>query len=231
MTQRTAGLDLDWEMVDGPAMTYWLAELPAIPGYPDSAPDVADGGAIAEVFPGSAMLGGYTFFLSIAVPDNGQCVLTNEDFHIPNADTAEEAMGEVESLSLEEISDKVAESGYAPTDTTASRKPRHATRRKADMSLDWVRMGDDYGATLPAVPGYQGSYPDEVRVCSRSNDDDVWLFEMLIGVGDDQVPLYNYDFGIPYGGSADEMMDAVENLDPQDIADVLGDFGFAPDED
>lgn len=105
------------------------------------------------------------------------------------------------------------------------------TQRTAHLDLDWEKNGDDYVAQLPAIPGYQGSYPNEVRVASRPKDDDVWLFEMLIGVGDKQVPLYNYDFGIPYGGSADEMMDAVENLDPQDIADVLGDFGFAPDED
>lgn len=157
---RTASMDLDWEMVDGPAMTYWLAELPAIPGYPDSAPDVADGGAIAEVFPGSAELGGYTFFLSIAVPDNAQCVLTNEEFHIPNADTAEEAMDEVESLSLEEISDKVAESGYAPTDVTASRKGKHMIRR-SDEKTDTRIVENEDGTFTAYCEGDKKTFDDK----------------------------------------------------------------------
>ena len=219
MTQRTAHMDLDWEMVDGPAMTYWLAELPAIPGYPDSAPDVADGGAIAEVFPGSAMLGGYTFFLSIAVPDNGQCVLTNEDFHIPNADTAEEAMGEVESLSLEEISDKVAESGYAPTDTTASRKPRHAMRRTASMNLDWFEGAKDIwqADNLPAIPGYTPwSAVFTIFLYHQGGD-------AAVNVNCWDIPGFD-----PIDDTAEAVMQAIDNLDVYDISNELKREGYEP---
>ena len=39
---------------------------------------------------------------------------TAEEFGIPDTDTAEEMMDAVESLSVEEIADKLAELGYAP---------------------------------------------------------------------------------------------------------------------
>lgn len=226
MTQRTAAfLDLDWKRI---TPDVYRAILPAIPDYTtgsddnfaelDRAWDIGDNGA------------SWMFSIWLDLVDGSQICLFNSDFDISYG-SFDEMKQAVESLSVEDIADALTAKGYAPDneedDATAS---RHAMRRKASMALDWVDMGDVYVATLPAVPGYQGSYPDEVRVCSRPNDDDVWLFEMLIGVGDEQVPLYNYDFGIPYGGSADEMMDAVENLDPQDVASVLGDFGFAPEE-
>ena len=232
MSQRTAerpaGMNLDWHSI---GVDTWKADLPAIPGYTGAD---GNGSFVTVVYNGNTEL---------AVPYDADCTIFLSQGGVVNLNLwdmwafdpfgpdAKDVMQAVDDLGVSDISDELKRMGYEPEedgdDVVTSRK---STRRKASMSLDWVDMGDVYVADLPAVPGYQGSYPDEARVSSRPKDDDVWLFEMLIGVGDKQVPLYNDDFGIPYGDSADEMMDAVENLNPQDIASVLEDCGFAPDD-
>ena len=233
-TRRTASLDLDWH---NPSEDTWQADLPAIPGYTG-----ADGNDsfVTVVYNGETELAvPYDAVATIFLSQGGVVNLNLWDMWSfdPFGPDAKDVMQAVDDLDATDLSHQLESMGYEPMVdedgyyVVASRKPRHATRRGASMALDWVGMGDVYVATLPAVPGYQGSYPDEVRVASRPKDDDVWLFEMLIGVGDNQVPLYNYDFGIPYGGSAEEMMTAVENLDPQEIADVLATQGYMPDED
>lgn len=226
-TRRTASMDLDWA---NPSEDVYQADLPAIPGYtePDGNESFVtvtydnDGGveAVATIFPTQ---GGVV---------NLDCwsILS----FIPEDETLEDVMQAFDDLDVYDFSYALDDMGIEPMvdeNDEYAVAARKVTQRKAHFDLEWEKNGDDYVAQLPAIPGYQGSYPDEVRVASRPKDDDVWLFEMLISVGDKQVPLYNYDFGIPYGGSADEMMDAVENLDPQDIASVLEDFGFAPEED
>ena len=226
-TRRTASMNLDWV---NPSEDVYQADLPAIPGYtePDGNESFVtvtydnDGGveAVATIFPTQ---GGVV---------NLDCWSILE--FIPQDETLEDVMQAFDDLDVYDFSYELDKQGIEPMVDDEGEyvlASRHATRRAAGLGeLDWEKNGDDYVAQLPAIPGYQGSYPDEVRVASRPKDDDVWLFEMLISVGDKQVPLYNYDFGIPYGGSADEMMDAVENLNPQDIASVLEDFGFAPEE-
>lgn len=114
---------------------------------------------------------------------------------------------------------------------------RTATKRKAGMDLDWVKDDNDYFAELPAIPGYP-CYPyatdlyHSVQVADQSDLEGTdWAFYMYLNLKNEYVDLYNDDFGIPDTDTAEEMMNIVDNLSVQDIADVLQDKGYMPVDD
>lgn len=236
-TKRKANLNLDWQPCDTPGFDY-MAELPAIPGYPYSAPDAADGGAFAYVGPRTSSKSSYAFMFDIPVSDISKCVLFNVSFHIPNGDTAEEMMNIVDNLTVENIADRMAADGFEPVDnTTASRK---ADKRTAHFDLDWKKYYNSHGAyyeaELPSVPGYTApGYMTSTIVWGSVDDPNLWTFLIsLAGIDDGRMPtlstvqLNAKDFGIPDAETPEEMMQAVENLNMDDIIFVLQQEGCQP---
>ena len=106
-----------------------------------------------------------------------------------------------------------------------------ASRRTARMDLNWEFNVNLllYEAALPAIPDYPGVNSVDVWKDDEKPGDH-WCFSLC----QNGYPLSirsNEEFGIPSAGTAEEMMDAVENLDPQEIADVLAAQGYEPNED
>ena len=216
MSKRTAALNLEWEQ-DGDD---YVAQLPAIPGYPE----MHDEESLVYVAP---VGDGYTFWMEIAVLKSEFIKLTDLNFNLPNAKTADEMMQEVDSLTIQDILDALSAVGCGPIDATASRK---ATRRTAHMDLDWEKedTGDYYAAALPDIPGYPNPkggpyhaevYPDTVTTSGG------WMLYISMRPG---VDLYEQDFGIQPTKTAEEMMQAVDNLSVEDIVDALEANGKEP---
>lgn len=238
-TKREASLNLDWEPCDTPGFDY-MAELPAIPGYPGSAPDAADGGAFAYVGPAPGdNESGYIFMLDIAITNISKCVLFNASLNIPNADTAEEMMNIVNNFTVEEIADRIAVDGIEPVDDTiASRK---ADKRTAHFDLDWEENNyarePYYYADFPNIPGYTApGYMTEAIVDTPTVDlNDVYSFTLMLGgineggvTSLNTVQLHSDDFGIPYRDTPEEAMQDLENLSMDDIIFVLQQEGCQP---
>ena len=222
-----AALDLGWEQWSN---LEWGANLPPIPGYPGTR---YDGNVYAVVGPASVNGDVYGFRLHISISYDDNIVLDNSDFDIPDADTAEEMMDIVDNLSLRDIANMLDDMGYGPIDNpTAS---RHATRRTASLDLDWEKDDEvgDWHANLPAIPGYPcaGGYSNHVQVADQSGLEGTdWAFYMYLELQKETVHLYNEDFGIPDTATAEEMMDIIENLSLEDIADALQAEGYMPEE-
>lgn len=226
MTQRTAGLNLEWKRV---TPDQYRAVLPNIPDYTTGSSDnfveIDDTGE------------DWMFSIWLELVGDIPICLFNSDFGIPFGSSSEEMMQAVDNLSLRDIADMLDDMGYGPIDNpTAS---RHASRRKANMNLDWEQddVAGSWFAELPAIPGYP-CYPyandlyHSVQVADQSGLEGTdWAFYMYLNLKNEYVDLYNEDFGIPDTATAEEMMQAVENLDPQEIADVLAENGYMPDED
>lgn len=258
MTQRTAHLDLDWveshsTSPSGYDYVQYRADLPPIPGH--QGPFHVS--VLEQRNLPSSDVPYYEFVVTYdGLPDPVGTV-SNEDFGIPDTDSAEEMMQAVENLSPQEIADALTAIGDVPLygdNFDASRKAsiehgetlrkgkhmiRKATKRKAGMSLDWEQddVAGSWFADLPAIPGYP-CYPyandlyHSVQVADQSGLEGTdWAFYMYLNLKNEYVDLYNDDFGIPDTDTADEMMDIVDNLDPQEIADVLAENGYMPDED
>ena len=242
MSKRTAALNLEWEQ-DGDD---YVAQLPAIPGYPET----HDEESLVYVAP---VGDGYTFWMEIAVLKSEFIKLTDLNFNLPNAKTADEMMQEVDSLTIQDILDALTNIGWPPEsgDATASRKAsiKHvgnakegkqmiihkATHRTAGMNLDWEPgdPGKDWEAPLPYIPGYPcaDGFSDYVEVADLSGLEGTgWCFTMYLSLQNEDVNLYNEDFGIPYTDTAEEMMNIIENLSPEDIADALQAAGYMPEE-
>ena len=110
--KRTASMDLNWhEGMNGLPS----ADLPDIPGYP------CKGGRHWPVnFDNISTIGtdeflGYGFYISLRGAHHG-ATLEEHDFGFEPADTTEEVMWEVESLSPEEIADAAAAKGLEPVE-------------------------------------------------------------------------------------------------------------------
>ena len=225
MTQRTAALNLEWERTGNGE---WAKNLPAIPGYPSTQ---TEGDAQVVVQPTGE---GFGFDIYI-IPGSGvdYIHLDNSDFGIPDTDTAEEMMDIVDNLSLRDIANMLDDMGYGPIDNpTASRQ---ASRRTASLGLDWEKDDEvgDWHANLPAIPGYPcaGGYSNHVQVADQSGLEGTdWAFYMYLELQKETVHLYNEDFGIPDTATAEEMMDIIENLSLEDIADALQAEGYMPEE-
>lgn len=229
--KRTASMDLDWKRDD--EWDEWYANLPAIPGYYGTQ---TEGNAQVSVQP---IGDGYgfdifiirTYDLGVAGVDHIQ--LDNRNFGIPNTDTAEEMMDIVEErLTVEDIADALQAEGWMPNvDVAAARK---ASKRTASLDLDWKPNvdGDTYTAILPDVPGFPVQDPSNWSThCAQVFQwPDGWHFQisLLIQRPQDLATMDNDDFGIPNGASAEEMMQAVDNLNMDDIVYVLRQWGFLP---
>ena len=113
---------------------------------------------------------------------------------------------------------------------------RKTTRRKASMSLDWKDTGDGsaYEAQLPEIPGYPGTWYATVAEDEDDYDgepDYTWYFTIarkdVAGIQGVSI-LNNYVFGLEEADSPEELMDFIENLGPEDIADKFAECGYAP---
>lgn len=229
-TKRFAALDLDWKR--DYEWNEWYANLPAIPGYPGTQ---TEGNAQVAVY---SVKDGYCFEIIVVnaydlpVTDGDHIYLYNSDFGIPDTGTEDEMMDIVEErLTPEMIADALQAKGYMPDDATASRQ---ASKRSAHMDLNWMEgPQESYTADLPYLPDYPDSYRynDFILVAHNPQNYDVWEFMVCVHTPDNQmIILGNEEFGIP-DGTADEMMDAVENLDTDDIERLLAEKDYMPDED
>lgn len=223
MTQRTAGLDLEWERI---SPDVYRAILPAIPDYTtgsddnfvelDRAWDIGDNGA------------SWMFSIWLDLVDGSQICLFNSDFDISYG-SFDVMMQAVEDLSVEDIADKLAELGYQST--TAS---RHATRRAASLDLNWWQTSaGSWAADLPAIPGYPtpgGGYY-HVGLYDIVNDDHEIIgygFTLNIVGPTGAVTLWNDEFGFGYADTEDEAKQEVESLSPEMIAQAAADHGVLP---
>ena len=231
-TRRSASMDLDWWQTSA---GMWAADLPEIPGFPCAPGRHWHVSITSMCSDDTDEFLGYGFNIGILDAHGGATLFENE-FGFPYVDTQEEAMQEVESLSPEMIAQAAEDAGLEPVDNvSASRKGKHmmrkATRRTARMDLNWEFNVNLllYEAALPAIPDYPGVNSVDVWKDDEKPGDH-WCFSLC----QNGYPLSirsNEEFGIPSAGTAEEMMDAVENLDPQEIADVLAAQGYEPNED
>ena len=235
VSKRKANLDLDWEKNGDD----YVAQLPGIPYYTDD----TGNGSFVTVTP-------YDFYgekhwkavFTIIVPDGNVFKLNNGDLNLMGRDTADEMMEEVESLrDPGEITYALYMEGYPSTESfPASRKGKHmirtASKRKAGMSLDWKDTGNGsaYEAQLPEIPGYPGTWYATVA----EDDDDyygepdyTWYFTIarkdVAGIQGVSI-LNNYVFGLEEADRPGELMDFIENLSPEDIADKFAEQGYEP---
>ncbi len=245
--KRTADLDLDWTRCLDDYAEY-EAYLPALPGYPE----MGDKDSLVYVAPVSDE---YTFWMEIAVMQGQTVELTDRDFDIAPCGSAEEMEQAVASLTIQDILDALTAIGWGPdpADAAASRKAnigivkrtshkkgRHMNRkslqRTAGMSLDWedIDNGSAYEAELPAIPGYPGTWYATVA----EDDDDyegepdyTWYFTIarkdVAGIQGVSI-LNNYVWNLEEADRPEEMMDFIENLTSQDIADKFAECGYAP---
>lgn len=222
-TRRTASMNLDWV---NPSEDVYQADLPAIPGYtgPDGNESFVtvtydnDGGveAVATIFPTQ---GGVV---------NLDC--WNILGFIPQDETLEDVMQAFDDLDVYDFSYALDDMGIEPT-VDENDEYAVASRRTARMDLNWEFNANMllYEAALPDIPGYPGVNSVDVWKDDEKPGDH-WCFSLC----QNGYPLSirsNEEFGIPSAGTAEEMMDAVENLDPQEIADVLAAQGYEPNED
>lgn len=219
-----ASLNLEWSQWSN---LEWGANLPPIPGYPGTR---YDGNVYAVVGPSSVNGDAYSFRLYISVSYDDNIGLDNRDFDIPNG-TAEEMMQAVDNLSLRDIANMLDDMGYGPIDNpTAARK---ATRRKASLNLEWswIQNGFWY-ADLPTIPGYTyQTDPPCARVLpvytATGKRKDEWKLDMGFNtIVDGDAKLTNNSFGIPNTETAEEMMQAVDNLSVEEISQTLSDCGY-----
>ena len=104
------------------------------------------------------------------------------------------------------------------------------TQRTAHMDLVWEKedTGDYYAAALPDIPGYPnpkgGPYHAVVSEDTVTTSGG-WLLYIALRPG---VDLYEQDFGIQPTETAEEMMQAVDNLSVEDIVDALEANGKEP---
>ena len=220
--KRTASMSLDWERTGDDS---YVAQLPPVPGYPGT------WYAAVDNFTGILDEGGW--YLTIFNRPNPTIYL----YDIPgieiHAKTAEELMNIVEEwLTPEMIADALQAKGYMPNvDVAAARK---AEKRTASLDLDWKPNvdGDTYTAILPDVPGFPVQDPSNWSThCAQVFQwPDGWHFQisLLIQRPQDLATMDNDDFGIPNGATAEEMMQAVDNLNMDDIVFVLRQWGFLP---
>lgn len=238
--ERPAGMNLDWHST---GVGTWKADLPAIPGYTG-----ADGN-------GSFVTVVYNGQTELAVPYDADCTIFLSQGGVVNLNLwdmwafdpfgpdAKDVMQAVDDLGVSDISDELKRMGYEPMidddgdDATAS---RHATRRTASLDLDWKKDDEwnEWYANLPAIPGYPGTRTEGNAQIGVQPDVDGYYFNIYMiniydnppaGVND--VYLYNRDFDISDTDTAEEMMDIVDNLSVQDIADALQAAGYMPEED
>ena len=247
--KRTASMSLDWEELgsDKEGWHQYWSLLPDIPGYPyadgfdgavlvaDHSDDGDDGPFVDGVYPEET---DWDFSMSLGLVD-GDASLTNEDFGIPDTETADEMKRAVESLSIEDIADALQAKGYMPNvDVTAARK---ADKRTAHFDLDWKKYvyqtGLQYDADFPSIPGYTApGYMTEAIVDTPTVDlNDVYSFTLMLGGINDgrmstlsTVQLHSDDFGIPYRDTPKEAMQDLENLSMDDIIFVLQQEGCQP---
>lgn len=233
-SKRKASLNLDWEHS---ASGDWMADIPAIPGYTGATGNYS----FVTVGPSPASddwVCGFTIF----VPDKGQAYLGNRDLNIPDTATAEEMTAAIDALSPEDIADALEALGYEPINgAVASRKGskmiRKATRRTASMDLDWMNLAEDvYQAYLPAIPGYTSVDGNHsfVTVAPHTDGVDVavpWdavctIFPSQGGaVSLDLWDMWSFD---PFGPDAEDVMQAVDDLDVYDISHQLESMGYEP---
>ena len=254
-TRRTAHMDLDWveshsTSPSGYDYVQYKADLPAIPGH--------QGPFHVSVLEQRHLpwsdVPYYEFVVTYdGLPDPVGTV-SNEDFGIPDTDSAEEMMRAAENITPQEIADALTAIGDVPlygNDFDASRKAsieyegnakegnhmiRKATKRKANLNLDWEQddVAGSWFADLPTIPGYPcaDGYSNHVQVADQSGLEGTdWAFYMYLELQKEPVHLYNEDFDIPDTDTAEEMMDIVDNLSVQDIADALQAAGYMPEED
>ena len=156
-TRRKASMSLDWE--DTGNGSAYKAALPDIPGYP--------GSWYATVWEddddeyGEPDYGwNFTIFEKGADGVLGVAPLNNYSFDLEDADTPEEMMGFIESLSPQDIADKFAENGYEPTDATASRKGKHMIRR-SDEKTDTKIVENEDGTFTAYCEGDKKTFDDK----------------------------------------------------------------------
>lgn len=231
-SKRTASMDVDWWKTSADT---WAADLPAIPGYPKPGGGHYHVG-LYDIVNDDHEIIGYGFSLNIVGP-TGAVTLWNDDFGFGYADTEEDAMQEVESLSPEEIAQAAADKGVTSWDgVTASRKGnkmiRKATRRTASMDLDWVNPSEDvYQADLPAIPGYTEPDGNESFVTvTYDNDGGV---EAVATIFPTQGGVVNLDCWsilgfIPQDETLEDVMQAFDDLDVYDFSYALDDMGIEP---
>lgn len=232
-THRTASLDFDWRYLGSDV--YDSDVNFNIPGYTYS-PEYS----WAEVYLSNY---GWVFqFYIDGLKKDGSttavCNLYNRDFGIPDADSADEMMSAVENLNPQDIADALQAKGYEPTDDTTA--ARHASKRTAHFDLDWKKYynsnGAYYEAKLPSIPGYTTpGYVTQTIVWGSVDNPNLWTFLIWMGgINDGRgnthgiVQLNADDFGIPDAETAEEMMQAVENLSMDDIIFVLQQEGCQP---
>ncbi|MBQ5557118.1 MAG: hypothetical protein IIT36_00715, partial [Aeriscardovia sp.] len=114
---------------------------------------------------------------------------------------------------------------------------RKATKRAAGMSLDWEDTGyNSYEAVLPIIPGYSDpeDFGDSIAKVFGGNDvktggfwDFVLELETYDGAG---IELSNEDFGVPTADNPQELMDFIDNLTPEGIAQMLTEDGYEPED-
>lgn len=256
MSQRAASLNLEWSWIQN---GFWYADLPTIPGYTYQTDPPC-----ARVLPVYTATGKrkdeWKLEMGFNTIVDGNAKLTNNSFGIPNTETAEEMMQAVDNLSVEEISQTLADhdyyayfpdepeyqhNGYWDTlsgewiEARKDARAKHATRRKADLGLQWYDETDDYDhlfyyADLPEIPGYTDVNENEsyAQVYAMEDYSDIpetpgyekgkWGFRLLIDDIQGAVNLYATDFDLPPAGSADEAMSMVDSLTIQDIQDAMG---------
>lgn len=158
-TKRTAGMDLDWEQDD--VAGSWFAELPAIPGYP-CYPYANDLYHSVQVADQSGLEGtNWAFYMYLNLK-NEYVDLYNDDFGIPDTDTAEEMMDIVDNLSVQDIADVLQAKGYMPVDdVTASRKGKHMIRRTADEKTDTRIVENEDGTFTAYCEGDKKTFDDK----------------------------------------------------------------------
>lgn len=110
-----------------------------------------------------------------------------------------------------------------------------------DIKLAWDNDGTCYTSRLDfTIPGYtfnpvysiaQISHPEHYNSDNGWYSMSDWTCQFYLEGENSSVVaalLDNYDFGIPDTDTAEEMMQAVERLSPDDFARALADNGYQP---
>ena len=117
---------------------------------------------------------------------------------------------------------------------------RKATKRKADMDLDWEETTDTFGdplyeAVLPAIPGYpysgDGNSTVSIGLDGFDSTDETYTWWMDIQVGKNKnVRLGDYELTGMGSYPLDYEMGYLDGLSVEWIADKLAEKGYEPDE-
>ena len=237
MTQRTAHMDLEWH---NPSEDAWQADLPAIPGYTN-----ADGNDsfVTVVYDDD---GSDTPWEAVATIFPSQGGVVNLDCWTmmgfdPMGESADDVMQAVDDMDVYDFSYALEGKGIEPM-VDEDGEYVVASRRTAHMDLDWVSVDDSYIANMPDIPGYKFD-PVQSFVSIDTEFGPTW--ECIFNIdGLDNVPesaafmrwddgvmsvwITSHDLGIRNTHTAQEMMDIIENLSPEDIAQELMNLGIEP---